>query len=162
MAVEFVSSLLDELYTAEALLLVTQAVLLWRILRDLGAIDIEKLLAAIKAPRAAPRAAQGERVRDAKLSKEQRTTLIALNSSDDHDNYGFDSDDVLRALVYCDFDSALVEQKLASNRAWHTKYKPRQVTPAQLSNSLPSGVLRLGGFSRCGWPVVECLSLIHI
>ena len=29
------------------------------------------------------------------------------------------------------------------------------MTPAQLANSLPSGACRLGGSSRCGWPIVE-------
>lgn len=137
----------------EVWLLVVQMVLLYRILRDLSAIDLDQLLAAIRvAP--APSPAASARVCDEPLTKEQRELFVELNSGGQ--SCGFDGDDLLRVLFSCDFNRQQAEQKLVSNRVWYDKLKPKQVTPAHLSHSLPSGTCRLGGFSRCGWPIVEC------
>jgi len=144
----------DALYSVELWLLLIQSALLWRILRDLGAIDLDRLLVAINPSSKAPPAAAASSVADEPLSKEQREQFVALNSSGD--SCGFTGDDLLRVMFACNFDKRLVEQKLARDRAWHDKFKPKQVTPKQLGNSLPSGTCRLGGFSKSGSPIVEC------
>ena len=61
----------------------------------------------------------------------------------------------MRALVHCNHNEAQTDALLLRNRAWLDLVKPKQVTPAQLGASLQAGALSLGGFSRCGWPIVE-------
>lgn len=149
-----VETFYDALYSAELWLLLIQSALLWRILRDLGAIDLDRLLVATNASSRARPVAAASSVADAPLGKEQREQFVELNSSGD--SCGFTGDDLLRVMFACNFDKKLVQQKLARDRAWHDKYKPKQVTPKQLTNSLPSGTCRLGGFSKSGSPIVEC------
>ena len=136
--------------------LLVQAVLLYRILRDLNLIDLDRLLAVIKPPDGSTtlvsRGGSEMQALDEALTKEQRQTFVKLNSSGSR---GFHGDELLRALVHCNHNEAQTDTLLLRNRAWLDLVKPKQVTPAQLGASLQSGALSLGGFSRCGWPIVE-------
>ena len=137
--------------------LLVQAVLLYRILRDLNLIDLDRLLAVIKPPDGSTTLVSAGGggsacISDQVLTKEQRQTFVKLNSAGSR---GFHGDDLLRALVHCNHNEAQTDALLLRNRAWLDLVKPKQVTPAQLGASLQSGALSLGGFSRCGWPIVE-------
>ena len=145
--------MLATLGNLELCFLLMQAALLYRILRDLNLIDLDRLLAVIKAPGSSTALVlRSACISDEPLTKEQRKSFVKLNSAGSR---GFAGDDLLRALVHCDHDEALADKLLLRNRAWLDRVKPKQVTPAQLGASLQSGALALGGFSRCGWPIVE-------
>ena len=148
--------MLSALGNVELCFLLVQAVLLYRILRDLNLIDLDRLLAAIKPPAGSPVSTGGSAcISDEALTEAQRRTFVKLNSTGSRGFYG---DDLLRALVHCNHNEAQTDALLLRNRAWLDLVKPKQVTPVQLGASLQAGALRLGGFSRCGWPVVE----VHI
>ena len=141
------------LWNVELAFLVVQAALLYRILRDLNLIDLDRLLAAIKAPSAGAAAKSGASacIGDEPITKEQRQIFVKLNRSDSPAR----GDDLLRVLFNTEFDEEAAAKMLASNRAWTDAVKPKQVTPAQLGASLQAGAWCLGGFTRCGWPIVE-------
>ena len=147
--------MLEVLGNVELCFLLVQAALLYRILRDLNLIDLDMLLAVIKPPDSSTALVSrggSACISDEPLTKEQRQTFVKLNSAGSR---GFRGDDLLRALVHCSHDEALADKLLLANRTWLDLVKPKQVTPAQLGASLQTGALRLGGFSRCGWPIVE-------
>ena len=145
--------LTSALGNVELCFLLVQAVLLYRILRDLNLIDLDRLLAAIKPPAGSPVSTGGSAcISDEALTEEQRRTFVKLNSGGSRGFYG---DDLLRALVHCNHNETQTDALLLRNRAWLDLVKPKQVTPAMLGASLQAGALRLGGFSRCGWPIVE-------
>ena len=79
----------------------------------------------------------------------------AASTTDSGGSRGFYGDDLLRALVHCNHNETQTDALLLRNRVWLDMVKPKQVTPAMLGASLQAGALRLGGFSRCGWPIVE-------
>ena len=145
--------LTSALGNVELCFLLVQAVLLYRILRDLNLIDLDRLLAAIKPPAGSPVSTGGSAcISDEALTEEQRRTFVKLNSGGSRGFYG---DDLLRALVHCNHNETQTDALLLRNRVWLDMVKPKQVTPAQLGASLQTGTLCLGGFSRCGWPIVE-------
>ena len=148
---------MEPLGNVELCFLLVQAVLLYRILRDLNLIDLDRLLAVIKPPDGSTTLVSAGGggsacISDQALTKEQRQTFVKLNSAGSR---GFHGDDLLRALVHCNHNEAQTDALLLRNRAWLDLVKPKQVTPAQLGASLQAGALSLGGFSRCGWPIVE-------
>ena len=74
----------------------------------------------------------------------------------DFQNTSVQKDDCLRALAATDWDKLKAKEILNGMHDWRVRYCPEQVTAEDCPNTLAMKAFIPGGFSRNGFPLLEC------